>query len=162
MTTKKFLSALFIAGAVLIAFSACKHKPTDAEVKAKVTEAISAVSAATGITADVKDGVVTLNGNVPSADVKTAVETAANALSKEGVKSVVDNIQVVAPVISPDDALLAKVKDATKDFPGVTAAVSNGVITLTGEIQQGKWKVLKQALDALKPKKVDAKGLKIK
>ena len=60
-----------------------------------------------------------------------------------------------APVeISPDETLRKGVTDATKDFPGVNADVSNGVITLTGEIEKDRYLTLKQSLDALQPKQV--------
>ena len=53
------------------------------------------------------------------------------------------------------------VKDATKDFTGITATVKDGIIYVTGELKSADWKKLKMALDGLKPKKVDAAGLKI-
>jgi hyperosmotically inducible protein len=162
MTTKRLMPVLLIAGAVVIALTACKHKPTDAEIKSKVEAAVASYS---GIAAEVKDAVVTLSGEVPSADLKTAIETAVNALTTQGVKSVVSNIQVVVPpppVINPDDVLLAGVKDATKDFPNVKVAVSDSVITVTGTVEKSKVKTLKQSLDALRPKKVDMKGLVVK
>src|ERR671912_2713083 len=60
-----------------------------------------------------------------------------------------------APVeISSDENLRKGVTDATKDFPGVNADVSNGVITLTGEIEKDRYITLKQSLDALQPKQV--------
>ena len=52
-------------------------------------------------------------------------------------------------------------KDATKDFPGVTATVKDGVISVNGELKSADWKRLKMSLDGLKPKRVDASGLKI-
>ncbi|ANI88549.1 hypothetical protein A9P82_04100 [Arachidicoccus ginsenosidimutans] len=69
-----------------------------------------------------------------------------------------------APTVttSPDDALTTAVKDAVKDFPTVTATVNDGVITATGELEKSKIIVLKQALDALHPKKVDLSGIKAK
>ena len=64
--------------------------------------------------------------------------------------------QAPAPVeISADDALTTGAKDATKDFPGVNAAVSNGEITLTGEIQRNKLQTLMQSLQSLRPKKIN-------
>lgn len=66
-----------------------------------------------------------------------------------------NNTPATAPVVvSPDDALRTGVTDATKDFPGVSASVNNGVITLTGEIEKDKYPTLKQSLDALRPKQV--------
>lgn len=57
-------------------------------------------------------------------------------------------------VVSSDDALQKGVTDATKDYPGVTASVKDGVITLTGNIEKDKFMNLKQSLDALHPKQV--------
>jgi hypothetical protein len=60
-----------------------------------------------------------------------------------------------APVqVSADDELRRGVTDATKDFPGVTATVNDGVITLDGSIQRDRYPTLKQSLDALRPKQV--------
>jgi hypothetical protein len=61
-----------------------------------------------------------------------------------------------APVeISPDQELNTKVKDATKDFPGVTATVSSGEINLTGEITRDRLPQLMQSLSALQAKKIN-------
>ncbi|MEJ0083762.1 MAG: hypothetical protein WDM78_23070 [Puia sp.] len=42
-----------------------------------------------------------------------------------------------AVVISADDSLKRMIPDATKDFPGVTASVDQGIVTLTGNDQPG-------------------------
>lgn len=61
-----------------------------------------------------------------------------------------------APVkVSTDDALMTGVKDATKDYPGVKTAVSNGEITLTGDIKRSQLPTLMMALNSLKPKKIN-------
>ena len=61
-----------------------------------------------------------------------------------------------APVeVSGDATLRQGVMDATKDFPGVTATVNNGEVTVTGEIKRADWQRLKPSLDALNPKKVN-------
>jgi hypothetical protein len=61
-----------------------------------------------------------------------------------------------APVqISTDDQLINGVKDATKDFPGVTATVNNGEVTLTGSIKRDRLPTLMQSIQALQPKKVN-------
>jgi hypothetical protein len=66
-----------------------------------------------------------------------------------------NNTPASAPVeISADDELRRGVADATKDFPGVTATVEDGVITLTGTMEKSRYPTLKQSLDALRPKKV--------
>ena len=57
--------------------------------------------------------------------------------------------------ISNDDALKKGVTDATKDFPGVTATVNNGEITLTGTIKRDRLPTLMQSLNTLQPKKIN-------
>ena len=74
-----------------------------------------------------------------------------------------DTTTSVAPVqISPDDSLQTGVRDATKDYPGVNATVSNGEITLTGTISRDKLPKLMQSLHSLHPKKVNSKDLTVK
>lgn len=161
MLVKKMLPALVMATALAIAVPSCKSKPSDADIQTKVQTALSATP---GVSADVKDGVVTLSGLVGSPDEKTAVENAVNNLKDSGVKSVVDNIEVEAPPAPTvaADPLTQSVADATKDFPGITATVADGIITVTGEIEQSKVKTLKSSLDALNPKKVDMSQVKVK
>lgn len=164
MLLKKALPAILLASSLAFMLSACKSKPSDADIQAKVETAIASTP---GVSAAVKDGVVTLTGLVGSEDEKTNVESSVNALTTEGVKSVVDNIEVEAAPMVPDaatasDALAASVRDATKDFPGITATVADSVITVTGEIDQAKVKTLKSGLDALNPKKVDLSQVKVK
>ena len=58
-------------------------------------------------------------------------------------------------VVAPDETLSRNVQDATKDYPGVTASVSNGEVTLTGTIDRDKLPRLMQSIHALDPKKVN-------
>lgn len=64
---------------------------------------------------------------------------------------------IVAPVISIDEQLTTKVKDAIKDFTGVSASVANGEITLTGNIRRDKVPALLQVISALQAKKINNK-----
>ena len=57
--------------------------------------------------------------------------------------------------ISPDDSLTTMAKDAVKDYPGVTATVNNGEVTLTGDITRAKLPKLMMAVNAMHPKKVN-------
>lgn len=57
--------------------------------------------------------------------------------------------------ISPDETLRNGLTDATKDFPGVTATVNNGEVTLTGKIKRDRLPTLMQSVNALNPKKVN-------
>ncbi|HYH14891.1 MAG TPA: hypothetical protein VD794_06720 [Flavisolibacter sp.] len=57
--------------------------------------------------------------------------------------------------VSGDEELRRGVTDATKDFPGVTATVNNGEITLTGNIQRDRLPTLMQSLNTLQPKRIN-------
>lgn len=165
MTIKKLIPALVIAGTVAITLPSCKSKIPDAEIKSKVETVVIP-----GVTVEVKDGVVTLNGKVTNEADKAAVENAIKAMDakESGVKSVTNNIiveapVVAAPVVNEVDAVLAtQVVDATKDFPTIKAEVKDGIITVTGEIEKAKVTKLKQTLDNLKPKKTDMSALTVK
>jgi hypothetical protein len=69
--------------------------------------------------------------------------------------AVPNNAQDTAIVISPDETLKNNLIDATKDFPGVTATVDQGVVTLTGDITRDKLPKLMMAVNGLHPKKVN-------
>ena len=110
----------------------------------------------------VSEGVATLSGEVTDEASKASLETSVKGM--KGVKSVQNNTTVAAPsmpaapvVITADDPLMSAVKDATKDYPGVTATVADGVITLTGDISKSSLPKLMMALNSLKPKKIENK-----
>jgi len=78
----------------------------------------------------------------------------------------VETTQPAAPVpapvvISADDSLRNGITDETKDYPGVTATVNNGEITLTGEVERSRLPGLMQSLNSLRPKKIN-NNLKVK
>jgi hyperosmotically inducible protein len=156
---------LFLGMVAILGMTApgCKSKPKDADLKASVESALQANPQTAGLRVDVTDGVATISGEVTDAAAQSTA--AALASGVKGVKSVTNNVSVAAPSppveITADDPLNNGVRDATKDFPGVTATVNDGVIAVTGELKADDWKRLKIALDGLKPKKVDAAGLKI-
>ncbi|WP_316818773.1 BON domain-containing protein [Pedobacter nyackensis] len=163
-TINNLMATIMVVAIMTIAFTGCKSKPKDADLKAAIETALQANPAASGTTVSVDKGVATLNGQVADEASKEDLGKAAAGIM--GVKSVVNNLSIAAasvPVaITQDDPLAAAVKDATKDFPTVTATVFDGIITLKGEIQKANLQKLMMALQALKPKKVDNTQLVIK
>jgi hyperosmotically inducible periplasmic protein len=147
---------------VIASLTSCKQKTTDADLKTAVDNAIAANSTLSGTYTDVKDGVVTLTGEVKDDAAKTSAETAARGIN--GVKSVVNNLTVAPPPveITPDDPLKASVENAIKPYPGVKATIQNGVVTLSGEIKKADLKKMMMALNSLKPKSIDNTQLTIK
>lgn len=149
---------------LIASVTSCKQKTSDADIKTAVDNAIAANSNLGGTHTDVKDGVVTLTGEVKDDAAKTSAEDAAKGVN--GVKSVVNNLTVApaqAPVvITADDPLKISVDAAIKAYPGVKATVQNGVVTLTGEIKRADLQKMMIALNALKPKSIDNTQLTIK
>lgn len=146
--------------AATVSFVSCG--PKDADIKKTVDEKISATPEMAGAVADVKDGVVTLTGEVKDEACKEMCGKEIAAI--KGVKSVNNNTTVAPPppppapvTIAADDPLTKAVTDATKDYPTVKAEVKDGVITLTGDIKKDQLKKLMPLLQSLKPKKVDNK-----
>ena len=134
----------------------------DSTIQEEIANAAKTTPDLATVTSTVKDGVVTLSGEVKDDAAKTASEAAVKAI--KGVKSIVNNITITPPpppppvvTINPDDELKKGVTDATKDFPTVKADVADGVITLTGDIKRSSLPKLMQSLNSLKPKKVDNK-----
>lgn len=162
MKLTKMIPALILSGSLFLALPACKTKVDDTAVKTNVENALSA---SPSVQSSVANGVVTLSGTVASEEEKTAAESAVTALQsdkKSGVKSVVNNITVATPVITPDATLQSAVVTVVKDFPNVKVTVANGVITVTGSVEQARVQTLKQALDALNPQKTDMSALQVK
>ncbi len=150
---KKILAIIAIV-TFAFSFTACKSKVSDADVKTAVETALKANPDLAGLAANVQEGVVTITGDVKDDAAKAAVDAALATV--KGVKSVVNNASVPPPpVITPDDPLTTAIKEAIKDNPTVTAAVANGVVTLTGEIKKADLPKLMQKVNATKPKKVE-------
>ncbi|SFN87308.1 BON domain-containing protein [Chitinophaga sp. YR627] len=92
MKCKTFL----MAGMMFLAVCLFACSPSDSSVQQSVNEKLTA---SPGVTAEVKEGVVTLNGEVADDAAKTAAEDAVKGVS--GVKSVTNNIMVQAAVPPP-------------------------------------------------------------
>ena len=79
--------------------------------------------------------------------------------SDTAVVAPADNTNTKMPdttvIISADDSLKRMIPDAIKDFPGVTASVDQGVVTLTGTINRDRLPKLMMAINALHPKKIN-------
>ena len=165
MNVRNLMTALIFSVVMSLSFQACKSKVSDPELKTKVENAVSTTP---NVAVSVKDGVVTLSGTVASEADRLALETAAKSADAKNIKSVVNNLTVAMEpstnvIINSNDAdLNAKIVDATKDFPKIKATSKDGVITVTGEVEQSRTMVLKQALDALNPKRVDMSAVVFK
>ena len=155
----QMLVILFSVFFLSASITSCKTKTSDTDVKTAVDNAIAANSNLSGTYVDVKDGVVTLTGEVKDEAAKASAEAAAKDV--KGVKSVVNNLTVTpaqAQVeIRPDDPLKLSVDSTLRSYSGVSATINDGVVTLTGEIKRADLQKLMMALNSLKPKKIENK-----
>jgi hyperosmotically inducible periplasmic protein len=153
------LPRAFVVGVslfVVLGLTSCKGGPDDATLTANVKAALARNPNLAQVTADSKAGVVTLAGAVKTGADKTAAETTAKAV--EGVTSVANTVTVAAPVvvINPDQELKDAASATLKrlGITSVTIEVSNGEVTLNGDLPRAKLQDLMKAINESKPKKV--------
>ncbi len=137
MKLTKVLTITAVAASLF--FVSCA--PKDADIKAKVDEVIKADPMFTGASADVKDGVVTITGEMKDNTCKEMCAKTIKDKSIKGVKDVVNNATVMPPPPVPasvttalDDATQQKVKDGLKDIKGVMVTFDGDKAVLSGEV----------------------------
>ena len=142
---------------LIIAFSSCK--PKDADIQTAVNNKLKENAAYDGLQASVTNEVVTLSGNCETSGCDASAADVVKSV--KGVKEVKNNITVTPPAapveITADDPLKAAVNDAISTYKGVTATVSDGVVTLTGKIKRDDLQNLMMKINGLKPRKVENK-----
>jgi hyperosmotically inducible protein len=148
------LKSLVLTVALSLVLFSCS--PKDADIQKAISEKIATSPEMSGMTATVSKGVVTISGQCKDETAKASSETLIKGI--KGVKSIVNNCTIPAAVtINTDDALILAVQTALKNYAGVTSNVSQGVVTLTGEIKKDNLMPLMQSIQALNPKKVENK-----
>ena len=152
------LTKVLMAVAVMATLTFVSCKPKDADIKAKIEEAIKADPMMTGAMVDVKDGVATITGEMKDDACKAMCEKTIGAI--KGVDKVVNNCTVTPPVVvAPpaslttvlDAATMQKVKDGLKDIKGITSVTfSDKGAVLMGEISAADNMKIKQMMASAK------------
>ncbi len=138
--------SLFGAVAVISFMAACSQTDPGVTTAVKAKLAADDTVKAYKIDVDTKNGIVTLAGNVDTAEAKTrAVEV---ARATKGVTNVVDRLAVTPPAVATsgvseavtDPAITATVKSSFLVDPAVSGLKINvdtdrGVVTLTGAVK---------------------------
>ena len=152
MKLTKLLMVVAVSATML--FVSCK--PKDADIKANVEKALQADPMMTSTMVDVKDGIVTMNGQCKDDACKAMCEKTVMAV--KGVKSVVNNCTVAPPQLPPpaslttmlDAATQQKVKDGLKDIKGVTVEFVGDKAVLSGEVSKADRMKIMQILASAK------------
>lgn len=156
MKLTKLMMAVVVSATML--FVSCKPKDADIQKTVQAKEA-------TGITATVAEGVVTLTGVVESEEAKAKAES--DIKDEKGVKSVVNNITVTPPVVvappvsmttTLDAATQQKVKDGLKDMKSVTVEFTADKAVLKGTVTAAQRMTIMQLLASAKVQS-DVSGL---
>ncbi|MCW5956525.1 MAG: BON domain-containing protein [Pyrinomonadaceae bacterium] len=131
---------------------------SDADLTKAVNDKFAAEKI-TGVTVAVKDGVATLTGEVTDITVKNKAEAAAKSV--EGIKSVDGAGLKTKPLPTPEPPSPDKMLEGTinenlkkKNITGVTVAVKDGEVTLTGTVDKAKVAEIMMVANEAKPKKV--------
>ncbi len=129
----------------VIAFAIMSCSPSDEQVTESVQQALSANTSLSPVSASVDKGVVTLTGEVENDELRQQAESSVKDI--KGVKSVVNSLTVKPKGPSPeelkrsaDTALLTKVNEnlSTYKVQGVTATVTDSIVTLTGSVKRAE------------------------
>ncbi|HET6862242.1 MAG TPA: BON domain-containing protein [Pyrinomonadaceae bacterium] len=148
---------------LIAALMGCNRGPNDETLTQQVKAKISAdpALATQPVNVSVKDGVVTLAGNVNTATNKAKAEDLAKGV--DGVKSVSNSLSVRPPIVnatpppvSPDTQLKTSVMAGLTKYgiTTVSAEVVNGEVTLSGNIPRAKLQDAMKAANESHPKKV--------
>jgi hyperosmotically inducible periplasmic protein len=158
----KKTTTLILSLALFATLFSCK--PSDEKIGEAVKMALSANATLSPVTASVKEGVVTLSGEVESDELKALAESVLSSV--KGLKSVVNNVTVKPKGPTPeelrnmaDGALQALVNEAFSKYKvtGITATVADSVVTLTGDIKRADLQNAMKAAMETAPRKVDNK-----
>lgn len=152
------IKSILLTMSLALSLIACAPKDSDIqkEISAKLADNPE-------VQVTVQDGVATISGICKDGAFKKEIE--ASIKEVKGVKSVMNNCQIVQPeetaaaavIITTDSVLDKAVSDVVKSYNGVSATVVGGVVTLSGEIKRSQLQPLIQKIQELKPKKVDNK-----
>ena len=137
---------------VLTLLQACS--PKDTTIKADLVTKAKEDKDFAGVRFVVDKGIVTLNGECATEKSKNTVEKTVKGVY--GVKDVKNNIIIAPVVIGTDQQLKQGVDSLLKDYPAMEAITKDSIVYLQGKLADEQVMKLKDAINTLKPKMVDA------
>lgn len=158
MKNLRVLNAVILFALAASVLTACG--PKDEQIAEMAKSAINAIAPNVGV--DVKEGKLSLSGEVESDEIKAQIETAAKAI--KGVKEIANGLTVKPKGPTPQElAAMADTAMGTAisqtlgafNIAGLTASVKDSVITLTGTVKRAQLMEIMKAANDLGPKKVE-------
>jgi hyperosmotically inducible periplasmic protein len=152
----RFLQILvaLMLGIVITGFYSCKKKNKDPEIQSALSAKVQTDPNLAGVTTSVHEGTVTLTGTCADENCRSNAEKAVKDI--DGVKNVVNNIQVAPVVVTEDQTIRNALPAIAQKYSGLQADVNAGVITLRGTVEsREKLQDLMMELNALRPKRID-------
>lgn len=144
----------FLLALLLVVMSpSCKDKNNDPDIQSAINSKTVSNPYLSNVSAYVNEGVVTLTGNCADEDCRTNAEKAIKDI--EGVKNVINNINIAQVPVSSDDDLKQTVQKIIEEYDNVQAGINDGVITLRGQIDREDLQPLMMELNNLKVKRID-------
>src|SRR4051812_1231496 len=140
---------------LIVAFCSCSQQYKDEEIKKDLTSKVKNEKDFIGVRFVVSDGIVRLSGECPTVQARSKVES--KVRSMYAVKAVLNNIAVAPVVIGTDQQLKQGVDSVLKTYPGVEAITRDSIVYLDGKVPDDQVIKLKNDLNTLKPKMVDAR-----
>lgn len=135
----------------LFSITACKNKRSDEKIREDINTKMASMSMASGVTATVADGVVSLSGECTG---EHCADTIVHTVEKvDGVERVDNKVSEVPD--KTDLTLRTTVQTIISKYPGVQADVASGVIVLRGSIKREQLQPLMNELGMLQAKKLD-------
>lgn len=154
MKVFRLLSAVSLILLLGMGVTSC-NQVKDADVQNAARELLKSNPDLANVKVTVLDKIATLSGTVKDDATKAYAETAVAGVPN--VKSVVNKIDVVPPApdySALDAAINGAITDVLKEYNKVTAAVQDGIITLSGEIKEKELPALMEKLNALSPRQI--------
>ena len=143
----------FLLALISFQMQSCKGN-RDADIQTAIASETQNNPNLAGVSATVVDGVVTLTGQCEDEDCRKNAEKAVKKI--DGVKNITNNITVTSSVtIRPDEELRENAEKIISKYKNVQAGVSNGIITLRGEVKKDKLTQLMMELNDLHPKRIE-------
>ncbi|KGE15922.1 BON domain-containing protein [Sphingobacterium deserti] len=140
----------------------CKPQVSDADVKAKVE---SALGSNPNVTIGVKRGKVTLSGIVATEEEKRNLTATAKDADPQNIKDVIDDLTVAElpqDSVTNDAELKTQLQEIIKGHPSLTGQVKDGVIQLSGSLEQQNVQQLRIRLEELHLKELDMSSVAVK